>query len=66
MQSSKEESNISVPWSCGIAASSNGSTLSHQILPSFPRILRNFKGLTQWVLSPRLELLRFLFSQSSL
>lgn len=62
MQPSKQESNISVPWSCRSATSSNGSTLSRQIPPSFPKILRHFKGLTQWVSSPRLELLRFLFS----
>lgn len=42
--------------------SSNGSALSCQIPPSFPKILRQFKGLTQRVPSPHLELLRFLFS----
>lgn len=54
MQPSKQESNISAAWSCGRVASSKGSTLSHQIPPSFPKILKHFKGLTQWVVFPRL------------
>lgn len=64
MQLSKQESNTSAPWSCGRVASSKGSMLSHQVLPSLPKILRHFKGLIQWVFSASLELLGPLFSST--
>lgn len=54
MQPSKQESKISAPWSCGRVASSKGLVLSHQIPPSFPKILRHLKGPTQWAFSPSL------------